>query len=77
MIDYPLLQGQEPDEKMQLIFTLTKLSENMKLALFKYYCEGYPKSIAATYACVLLPNLEKQIIRCNEISNTANLIAKA
>jgi hypothetical protein len=77
MIDYPLLQGQEPNEKMQLIFTLTKLSDNMKTALFKYYCEGYPKSIAATYADVLLPNLEKQIKRCNELNNIANLIAKA
>jgi hypothetical protein len=77
MIDYPLLQGQEPDEKMQLIFTLTKLNDNMKTALFKYYCEGYPKSIAATYADVLLSNLEKQIKRCNQINNTANLISKA
>ena len=77
MIDYPLLQGQEPEIKIELIFKLTKLSESMKLALFVYYCEGYPKSIAATYADVLLPNLEKQIKRCNELNNTANLIAKA
>jgi hypothetical protein len=76
MRDYVLLQGHEPKEKLELIFSLAKFGPMVKTALIQYFCMGYPKSIACEGTGVLLPNLEKQINRCNDLNNIAFLISK-
>jgi hypothetical protein len=76
MRDYVLLQGKEPEQKLELIFTLSKFGPVVKTALKQYFCMGYPKSVVCEGTGVLLPNLEKQINRCNDLNNTAFLISK-
>jgi len=76
MRDYVLLQGHEPDAKLELIFSLSKFGPAVQIALKQYFCMGYPKSVTCEGTGVLLPNLEKQINRCNDLNNTAFLISK-
>jgi hypothetical protein len=77
MINYPLIPSMESVEKMNLIFSETRFSEPMRKALVRHFVEGWPKGLAANAYDIKLPNLEKQVKRCNEFNNKCNLIANA
>lgn len=77
MINYPLIPSQETVEKMNLIFSETRFSEPMRKALVRHFVDGWSKGNAAETYYIKLPNLEKQVRRCNLFNNKCNMIANA
>ena len=64
-----LLQGHESAERMEIIFSFTKMdSEPMKAAIIDHLVNGHPKEFAAKTHLVLQPNFSRAMDKLNVIA---------
>lgn len=67
-----LVQGMESKKKMELLFTMTKITrDNLQGALIDHFCRDFCLSDAAALNGVKRPNLNPAIEKLNEIAEFA------